>query len=73
MQLDEKDHQVLQKLHTRHAVPASLAISHADKTEPLLVIADVLAGARSDDLCFADQQAYPLLAHRVRQTTPVFD
>ncbi|MGZ8754442.1 MAG: hypothetical protein ACXW15_04565 [Acidimicrobiia bacterium] len=43
-ELDQKDHQVLQKLLTRKNVPADLRISHADNTERTLAIADILAG-----------------------------
>ncbi len=72
-QLDEKDHQVLQKLLTRNTVPADLRIAHADKTEQILSLADVLAGARSDFLCLADLEAYPLIAHRVRGVESLFN
>lgn len=71
-QLDQKDHEVLQKLLTRKTVPADLRISHTDKSEPLLAIADILAGARSDFLCLADQEAYPLIAHRVLRIEQLF-
>lgn len=71
-QLDKKDHQVLQKLLTQKMVPADFGISHTDKSEPLLIIADILAGARSDFLCMADQEPYPLIAHRVQQVEQLF-
>lgn len=70
--LDEKDHQVLQKLLTHKAVPADLRIAHTDKTERTLAVADILAGARSDFLCLADMEAFPLIAHRVRAIVSVF-
>lgn len=70
--LDAKDHQVLQRLLSQKAVPADLRIAHADKSEALLTIADVLAGARSDYLCGGDRVPYPLLAHRVRRVNTVF-
>jgi len=70
--LDDKDHQVLQKLLTRKAVPANLQITHADKTERVLAIADVVAGARSDFLCRTGLEAYPLIGHRIRATRSLF-
>jgi hypothetical protein len=66
--LDEKDNQVLQRLLSQKAVPADLRIAHFTKSEAVLCIADVLAGARSDYLCGADRETYSLLAHRVRDT-----
>ncbi len=72
LELDEKDHAVLQRLLSREVVPGDFTIAHADKTERMLAIADVLAGARSDYLCFADQEAYPLIAHRVRSVKTLF-
>lgn len=70
--LDEKDHQVLQKLLTSKSVPADLRISHSDKSEQRLAIADIIAGARSDFLCLADMEIFPLIAHRVRGIKAVF-
>ncbi len=72
-QHDEKDHQVMQKLLTRKAVPAGLRIAHAGKSERILAIADVLAGARSDFVCLADLEAYPLVAHRIRNIKSLFE
>ncbi len=71
--LDEKDHQVLQKLLTQNTVPAGLRIAHTDKTEQIISLADVLAGARSDFLCRADMEAYPLIAHRIQGTESLFE
>jgi len=71
--LDQKDRQVLQKLHAQRTVPSDFRIAHADKTEKLLAIADVVAGARTDFLCRADLEAYPLLAHRVQSIKTVFN
>ena len=48
--LDQKDHGVLQKLHSQNRVPASFKISHDDMSEVLLGLADILAGARTDSL-----------------------
>lgn len=65
-QLDARDHQVLQSLRDRGEAPTLMRMSHADKSEPLLAIADLVAGARSDALCWTDLEAFPLVAHRVR-------
>lgn len=70
--LDDKDNQVLERLLSQKAVPADLRINHVTKSEVVLCIADVLAGARSDFLCGADREAYPLLAHRVRGIKQAF-
>lgn len=72
-QLDEQDHQVLQSLRSRHEVPAALSIDHRGKSEPLLAIADLVAGSRTDALCWADRTAFPIIAHRVRTTVRVGD
>ena len=71
--LDLKDHQVLRKLLRRQAVPANVHIRHDDKTERILAVADLLAGARSDFLCRVDPEPYTLIAHRVRAIDTVFD
>lgn len=63
---------MLQKLLARKGVPADLRISHGDKSERTLAIADIVAGARSDFLCLADMGALPLIAHRVRTIVDVF-
>jgi len=70
-ELDAKDHRVLQSLRTQGAVPDRMRMSHRDKSEPLLAVADLLAGARSDALCWSDRQAFSLLAHRVRSIVRV--
>lgn len=69
--LDQHDHATWRSLIDRDLVPAGRAIVHADKTEPLLWVADLLAGARSDYLCGADRGLYPLIAHRVSHITAV--
>ena len=46
--LDRKDHQVLRKLQRQEIVPNSFLIRHDDKTEAILQLADLLAGARSE-------------------------
>lgn len=70
--LDENDRGVWQKLVTNKEVPADLRMDHADKTEPILAVVDILAGARSDFLCLSDQEAYPLIAHRIRSIHTLF-
>ena len=72
-QLDQKDHQVLQKLLTREQVPEEFRIHHTDKTEPVLKLADLLAGARSDFLCGVNEEVYARIAHRIRATHTVFN
>jgi hypothetical protein len=69
--LDQDDHEVLQKLLARKEVPSDFRISHQSKSEPVLQLADVLAGARSDFLCGVNQDVYPRIAHRVRSTRKV--
>ena len=71
--LDNKDHQVLRKLQRQGAVPDSFRIRHDDKTEAILQIADLLAGARSDALCGVNRETYYRISHRVRATRTVFD
>ncbi len=70
--LDNKDHQVLRKLQRQGAVPDSFRIRHDDKTEAILQIADLLAGARSDGLCGVNRETYYRISHRVRATRTVF-
>ncbi len=70
-QLDQKDHRVLQSLRSRNLVPQGLSIRHETKQEPLLWLAGVLAGARTDHLCGAHLDMYPRLAHRVRKVCVV--
>ncbi len=71
--LDENDRGVWQSLVTTRQLPASVRLEHADKTEPLLSIADLVAGSRSAFLCLIDQEPYPLIAHRVRGTVRLFE
>lgn len=65
-ELDDRDHRLLQKLISKRRVPQTLRINHDDKSESLLWIADVLAGARTDFLCGVDRVPYSLLANRVQ-------
>ena len=71
--LDDKDYQVLHKLQRQSVVPNSFRIRHDDKTEAILQIADLLAGARSDDLCGVNRETYYRISHRVRAIRTVFD
>lgn len=70
--LDEKDHQVLRRLRRQGIVPSSFRISHRDKGEPFLQVADLLAGARSDSLCHGDRESFARIAHRIRDTHRIF-
>lgn len=72
-QLDDHDRQVLQRLKTKKQVPRSLSIDHATKAEPLLWLADVLAGARTDHLCNVHADIFPRVTHRIRATQTVLD
>ena len=69
--LDQHDHATWRSLVDRGLVPTGRAIAHGDKAEPLLWVADLLAGARSDHLCGADRGMFPLIAHRVSHITTV--
>lgn len=62
---DRRDHQVLESLLTEDQVGRSFRITHAGKEEPLLWLADALAGARTDFLCGVDREMWSLMAHRV--------
>ncbi len=65
--LNDKDRQVFQKLRRQGRVSKELSIEHAGKTEPLLSIADLIVGARTDALCAVSDEPYAVIAHRVRQ------
>lgn len=65
--LDSHDHGTRQSLIARGELLAETSLIHVTKSEPLLWIADVVAGARSDFRCGRDGATYPLLAHRVRR------
>lgn len=56
---------MLESLLTENKVGRSFGITHAGKEEPLLWLADVLAGARTDFLCGVDMEMWSLMAHRV--------
>ena len=65
-QIDLRDRSVIQRLQDQGLVSPGVDMTHADKSEPLLWLADVLAGARSDDICAVDPGASARLAHRMR-------
>ena len=69
--LDRKDNQVLQKLMTHQKVPRGFSIRHESKTEPILGLADIVAGARTDHLCAVNEAMYPLVAHLVHEIRKV--
>jgi hypothetical protein len=56
---------VLESLLTGDEIDPLFGIAHAGKEEPLLWLADVLAGARTDFLCGVDREMWSLMAHRV--------
>lgn len=64
-QLDQKDHQVLRKTRGRGLIDP-IALRHDDKSEVMLRLPDLLAGARTDHLCGVDRTAFALIANRVR-------
>ena len=69
--LDLNDHAIWRSLLDRGLVPSGRAIAHDDKSEPLLWLADLLAGARSDYVCGAERRMFPLVAHRISRVTAV--
>ena len=69
--LDQHDNATLRSLIARGLITGGHTITHGDKAEPLLWVADLLAGARSDHLCGVDRGTYPLIAHRVSRITTV--
>lgn len=66
IELDQKDHRVLQKLIDKSRISSEFSIAHETKKEPVLCIADVLAGSRTDYLCSRHKEAYVVLGHRVK-------
>ena len=63
-QLDQKDHQVLRKMRGRGLIEP-IELRHDDKSEVMLRLPDLLAGARTDHLCGVDRTAFALIANRV--------
>lgn len=70
--LDERDHEVLNRLKLHGDVPDDFQISHASKTQTLLQLPDLLAGARSDWICNVYLDPYARVSHRVRFIDSVF-
>lgn len=64
-QLDEHDHSTWRSLIDRGSVPHGLTLRHGDKSDPLLWVPDLVAGARSDHLCATNRSNFPLISHRV--------
>jgi hypothetical protein len=69
--LDLQDEASWYSLRKRGLILPDRTMDHADKTEPLLWMAELLAGARTDHLCNVDRGFYPLIAHRIRHVTAV--
>lgn len=63
-QLDQKDHQVLRKMRGQGLIEA-IELRHDDKSEVMLGLPDLLAGARTDHLCGVDRTAFALIANRI--------
>lgn len=66
---DEQDRSLLIARRQKGTTASGFTIEHRGKDEPLLWLADILAGVRTDYLCWVDRDTYPLIAHRV--ATPV--
>ena len=71
--LNEDDRRLGQKLKAKKQLPDKFTMQHGDKTEPLLWLADVLAGARSDHICARHEDLFPLLGHRILDIRTVFN
>ena len=72
VKLDDNDHKTFQKLRGRQEVSPDLRVRHGTKDEPLLWIADLLAGVRTDWLCNTNSRAlFPLVAHRIQSIVQV--
>lgn len=69
--LDMHDEATWDSLRKQGLVPLSGEMEHGDKTEPLLWISDLLAGARTDELCRTERGFYALVSHRVRKVVSV--
>jgi hypothetical protein len=69
--LDMHDEATWDSLRKQGLVPLGGELEHGDKTEPLLWIADLLAGSRTDELCRADRGFYTLISHRVQKVVSV--
>lgn len=67
---DANDNRELQRMIQRGAVPR-IRLEHRDKGEPLLALADLLAGARTDQLCGVDAEPWVHVCHRIVDTVGV--
>jgi len=63
---DRRDHEILQSLLDKEEIDPDFRIDHDGKSEPMLWLADVVVGARSDYLCGVDREMYSRIAFRVR-------
>lgn len=70
-ELDRQDHSTWQSLIAKGVLPQGRVLMHRGKDEPLLWIADLLAGARTDDLCAVDRSAFSVIAHRVSRVVRI--
>lgn len=61
---DERDHRLLASMLTKGTAAENFRIEHRGKEEPVLWLADILAGVRTDYLCWVDRETFPVLAHR---------
>lgn len=71
MQLDQHDHSTWRSLVDLGLIPTDGVLTHGTKSEPLLWVADLVAGARTDHLCNVNRGSYALIGHRVTAITPV--
>ena len=63
------NHDVLYKLQRQKLVPVQLRIEHRTKSESILAIADIVAGARTDHLCAAPDEPHALTASTTSTTS----
>ena len=63
---DVRDNRLLASMRDKQQVAPGFTIEHRGKEEPVLWLADILAGMRSDYLCWVDRGTYPVVAHRLR-------
>lgn len=66
---DRQDRSLLVSRQQKGAASVGFTIEHLGKSEPLLWLADVMAGMRTDYLCWVDRETYPIVAHRVASET----
>ena len=68
---DKRDNELLESLLTKGNVPPEFRITHQGKQEPILWLADIVAGLRTDYLCWVDRDLYPMISHRIRTSIAV--